>query len=74
MTEWEVTTTVSCCVGTDRKRGGDAERTVTIPPEFGMALQNISRFSQTNGFPPTVFNYTSPTCNSVLPNRALRHT
>jgi hypothetical protein len=31
MTEWKVTTTVSFCVGTDRRGGVDAERTVTIP-------------------------------------------
>ena len=53
---------------------GDAERTVTILSEFGMALQNISCFSQINGFPRTAVNSTLSTCNSVLPNHTLRHT
>jgi hypothetical protein len=74
MTEWKVITTVSCCVGKDREGGGGAEHTVTIPLDFGMALQNISCFSQINGFPRTAVNSTVSTCNSVLPNHTLRHT
>ena len=69
MTEWKVTTTVSCCVGTDRKGGGRGGRA-----HRDNSVRIFLVFSKKNGFPRTAVNSTLSTRNSVLPNRTLLHT